>query len=289
MLMFLNGRIVEEKEASISPLDHGFLYGLGLFETFRIYNRHAFLLDDHLRRLNEGLRMIGIDGCYSRKEILDALHTLLKANRLDDAYVRLNVTAGIHGVGLRDKLYTNPNLLIFMKPVDPDPPLSEKTAAILKLKRNTPEGEQRLKSHHYLNNVLAKQEMKGSNSAEGIFLTAEGYVAEGIVSNLFWQKGGVLFTPSVKTGILNGITRQFVMKLAKDAGFEVREGFFLPEEIQSAEEVFLTNSIQEITAVANFDGLELPGKVGHTVKILHRMYAALREQIWSKDEIFTGG
>ncbi|CAM3970066.1 aminodeoxychorismate lyase [Mesobacillus zeae] len=285
MYMYINEQIIEEKKASISPFDHGFLYGLGLFETFRVYRGHPFLLDDHLARLNAGLEQIGISSFYKREDILPLLARLLSANRLENAYIRLNVSAGPHEVGLRLEPYESPNLLIFVKPLGDAPELTEKTAVSLNLRRNTPEGEGRLKSHHYLNNVLAKKEIGDAPGTEGVFLTEEGFLAEGVVSNLFWLKSGTLYTPSLETGILNGITRQFVMKLAECSGFKIETGFYRTGDISGVEEVFLTNSIQEIVAVRSFFGTGMPGRNGQAVKRLHEQYALFRESLWSRSEL----
>ncbi|WP_316572815.1 aminodeoxychorismate lyase [Neobacillus sp. YIM B06451] len=285
MYIWQNGRLVKKEEASISPFDHGFLYGVGLFETFRVYGGHCFLLDDHLERLNAGLELLQIEKKVTRVEAEGAVKSLLEANGYLDAYIRLNVSAGTGEIGLRSEPYDSPEMLIFSKPLPPATQLQEKGGKILSLNRNTPEGLERLKSHHYLNNLLAWREIRHSPGVEGIFLTREGYVAEGIVSNVFWAKQGILYTPSVHTGILNGITRQFVMGLAEKSGIEVRQGLYLLQDLYEADEVFFTNSIQEIVACprigdANFEGLN-----GKLAGFLHRRYAEGRSSFYSRSEI----
>lgn len=283
MYVYLNGEVIRKEEAVISPFDHGFLYGMGLFETFRVYNGHPFLLDDHLERLNHSLKLLNIEAQYSREQILTALRQLLKKNNLANGYIRLNVSAGIGEIGLQTKPYEEPNLIIFSKPLTAMN--KEKKAVILNLKRNTPEGQERLKSHHYLNNILAKREIGDAIDSEGIFLTEEGFLAEGVVSNLFWIKGNVLFTPAIETGILNGITRQFVMKLASKQGMTIKEGFFPIESAKEAEEVFVTNSVQEIVPIASFNGKSKPGISGEKVNELQRQYKYVCESLWSRLEL----
>ena len=112
MYLYMNGELVPKEEALISPFDHGFLYGLGLFETFRTYNGHPFLLDDHLERLNRGLEELNIDVSYTRNEILHALQLLQEENKLEDAYFRLNVSAGLGEIGLQTEPYVKPNMII---------------------------------------------------------------------------------------------------------------------------------------------------------------------------------
>jgi 4-amino-4-deoxychorismate lyase len=285
VIVYCNGKYIPSDEVKISPFDHGFLYGLGLFETFRIYHAHPFLLDDHLTRLNEGLRTLNIKAEYRREDILPILNKLLEANSLENAYVRLNVSAGAGEIGLQSTEYEHPNLLVFMKPLGAPSEMAEKKLVLLNLRRNTPEGDIRLKSHHYLNNILAKREIGASSEVEGIFLTKEGCLAEGIVSNLFWIEGDTLFTPSVQTGILNGITRQFVMKMAGKLELRVEEGFYRQEALLEADELFVTNSIQEIVPVSLFGEKAFPGKEGRMVQALFGLYGENRTKLWTRNSL----
>jgi 4-amino-4-deoxychorismate lyase len=288
MFVYMNGQFVSKDEIVISPFDHGFLYGLGVFETFRIYNGHPFLLDDHLERLNASLRILNIEADFTREKSVKILKGLLAKNNLKDAYIRFNVSAGNGEIGLQTEGYREPNVIVFAKPLPPAGGMNEKKAVLLDLRRNTPEGEERLKSHHYLNNVLAKREAGPAMDTEGIFLTDEAYLAEGIVSNIFWCKDDVLYTPAVGTGILNGITRKFVITLARNAGVEVREGFYKKEEAEAADEMFLTNSIQEIVPVKDFSGKGFPGKSGELANSLFSKYETYREILWSRTKLDGG-
>lgn len=283
MYHYLNGKIVKKEEAVISPFDHGYMYGLGLFETFRMYDGHPFLLGDHLRRLRDGLEILNIDCSIERNEIENILSELLEANRLTDAYVRLNISAGIGDIGLQTDVYTKPTLLIMMKELPYSERFAAKQGKILKTIRNTPESDYRLKSHHYLNNVLAKREIQGAMNTEGIFLTKDGDVAEGIVSNVFWYKDGTLYTPSVETGILNGITRQFVLSLARKLEVEVEEGLYSVSKLLQAEEVFVTNSIQEIVPLTRIEEAEFSNR--SLVPALMKEYKTNTDKLWSIDEL----
>lgn len=287
MYIYLNGQFVKKEEAAISPFDHGFLYGLGLFETFRVYEGHPFLLDDHIERLNQGMSEIGIEKHFDREEVNPILQKLLKINQLTNAYIRFNVSAGIGEVGLQTEPFKRPNVIIFPKSLPPAGELVEKRSVLLNIKRNKPEGKERLKSHHFMNNLLAKKEIGAAPEQEGIFLTHEGYVAEGIVSNIFWKKGNILYTPSLRTGILNGITRQFILELAKTMQIDSQEGLYRPEEIQEADEVFVTNSIQEIVPINDAWGYSLPGKQGAFVQKLHQIYRSYSSRLWTRMEIIN--
>lgn len=255
MRIGINGAIVDQAEAVVSVYDHGFLYGMGLFETFRTYRGKPFLLKEHMQRLGEGCRELGIEFNPELKRIEEQIQDLLEANQLLDAYVRFTVSAGSGLLGLPLDTYADPNVIVYVKPL---PQTGEDVyeagipLQLLNIRRNTPEGSVRLKSLHYMNNILAKRELQGypwASGAEGLMLDQEGCLAEGIVSNLFFIRNGRCMTPAVDTGILPGITRKFVLPLAEQIGLETVEGRFLWKELSDAEEVFLTNSIREVVPV----------------------------------------
>jgi 4-amino-4-deoxychorismate lyase len=283
MYIYINGEFILETEAKISPFDHGFLYGLGVFETFRIYDGHPFLLDDHFQRLAVSLKELNIRFDLNKNELLAIIARLLKINELKDAYIRLNVSAGVAPIGLQTEAYTAPNLIVFIKPLN-GPLLRTKNAAFLTTVRNTPEGRERLKSHHYLNSIFGKREIPDIDT-EGIFLTAEGYVAEGVVSNIFWVKNGQVYTPSIKTGILNGITRQFIIALLKKNGIPCHQGYYFAEEVLEADEVFITNSIQEVVSISMVNGHRYSpeNKVTQSLQIWYDNFKA--QQIKSIEEL----
>lgn len=255
----VNGVPTPAAEAVISVMDHGFMYGMGLFETFRTYRGQPFLLDRHLERLRGGCRDLGIR-YDTREELLRfEIAQLLEANELLDGYIRLTVSAGAGPLGLPPEDYAEPSVIIYVKPLpelDSELYIKGKELWCLTTPRNTPEGKIRHKSLHYMNNILAKRELAGlsrdsrpKGAPEGLLLTAEGHLAEGIVSNLFFVRGGKLFTPEIGTGILPGITRTFVMELAGRQGLQYEEGRYTWDELVAAEEIFLTNSIQELVPV----------------------------------------
>lgn len=285
MYLYMNGEIIKEDQARISPFDHGFLYGMGLFETFRVYEGHPFLLVDHLERLNSSLTMIGIHKSLNKDEVIQALKLLLEKNKLANAYIRLNVSAGVGAVGLPVEPYEHANVMMFVKPLPEAGGPTEKEAQFLKVSRNTPEGPLRLKSHHYMNNLLAKKEIGNRTDVEGIFLTKDGCIAEGIVSNIFWVIDNQLFTPDLGTGILNGITRSFIKELASKRGIQVKEGFYKPDVLNTATEIFVTNSIQEIVAISKVDSLVFPGVKGEFFQVLHKEYRLHSNSLWSRREI----
>jgi 4-amino-4-deoxychorismate lyase len=269
MIVYKDGSWQPLENTSIPVMDHGFLYGVGLFETFRTYQGSPFLFQDHLKRLREGLSSVYIEWEDDDKSLQRLIEMALEKNGLTDGVLRLNVTAGISNWGLPNEIYKKPSTLLFTRPVAPVQDQGRR-AVFLQIPRNTPEGSVRLKSHHYLNNLLGKRELVKDADAEGIFLTKEGYVAEGIVSNIFWVKHNTLYTPSIATGILNGVTRQYVIHLASLLGVKVEEGTYTKEELLCSEEVFVTNSTQEMVRISRVDEVEFS-------KTRHPLFERLRE------------
>lgn len=260
----MNGGIVEAAEAVIPVMDHGLLYGMGLFETFRTYKGKPFLLERHLSRLMDSCRELGIVHRADAERISRWITELMEANGLQDAYIRYTVTAGEGLLGLPAGDYLRPSEILFAKELPAaNEMLYEKGRDMrrLSLPRNTPESSVRLKSLHYMNNILAKRELAeypshSDGPIEGLMLTAAGEVAEGIVSNVFFVKAGRLYTPDVSTGILPGITRAVVLELAADLGMEVEEGRYSWEFFTGADEIFTTGSVQEIVPVTTLIGAE---------------------------------
>lgn len=278
MIVYVNGQLVPIQQATVSVMDHGFLYGIGLFETMRAYGGQLFLWEEHYQRLSAGLAELHIDiSAWGEHHLYEAIQQTLAANQLADAYIRVSVTGGNEGVGLIGSGYDRPGLYIFAKEVQPlQMPPKPKKLQTVSIPRQTSEGIMRYKSHNYLNNALAKLEVGNDPTVEGLFLTREGHLCEGIVSNLFWVSGGVLHTPALSTGVLGGITRRHVLTLASQLGITCLEGLFPKEELVLADEVFVTNSIQEIVPVSHVDNQEVKQVFGSTTQ---KLLAAYRKSV----------
>ena len=272
----MNGKQVVEEDLRISPFDHGFLYGLGFFETFRTYDGHVFLYDAHMIRLRSALLDYHIEMPYGDEEILAAIQALYKENGHEDGYFRLNVSAGAHAVGLAPTSYEQPNVIIFQKSLRLPPLHTEKDGVWLSTTRNEPESAVRHKSHQYANNVKGRLELPSLKETEGFFVTADGYVAEGITSNIFWVSEGELYTPSLETGILPGTTRAFVMEIAGVLGMPVHEGLYKPLDLESAQEIFVTNAIQELVPIRKIGDRKFLGKEG---PVYRKLQAGYREAV----------
>lgn len=271
MIIYLNGQYIEEKDATLSPFDHGFLYGIGVFETFTSLAGQVFLLDWHLERLNQSLRDLCIESTIEKPFVLDIIYTLLNKNQIagGQARIRLNVSAG-RGNGFSADPYEEPVVFVMISPFRPESILDEKKGVILQTRRNTPEGPRRLKSHHYMNNLLAKREVGNDPALEGIFLTKEDDVAEGITSNVFWRKDDVVYTPSLNTGILNGVTRRYCMETLHAMGVSLKEGRYPVSQLLSADEVWMTNSVQGVVPFGSIGDIHLP-KNSRTISTKLRM------------------
>lgn len=278
MQCWFNGNYVAAEELRISPFDHGFLYGLGFFETLRTYNGKVLFWEAHMERLQAALTQFHIHLPYAKQDLLAVIEQLNIAAGGKDGYFRLNVSAGEHSIGLQPREYTQPNVIVFRKELPDAPRGKEKTARWLEVRRNTPEGALRVKSHHYGNNVLGRFEMSSLAMQEGFFLTEEGYVAEGVTSNIFWVKNDILYTPSLEAGILSGITRAWVIEHAQSVGIEIREGLFTKNDVEQGSECFITNSVQELVPICKLEDIQLLGNKGPIYLRLHEAFIKEVEQ-----------
>jgi branched-chain amino acid aminotransferase len=273
MLVYLDGHFVAREKALVSVFDHGFLYGDGIYETIRAYGGRLFLLKKHLTRLKHSAGAISLTLPLPLEKIGDALIESLRVNKLRDAYVRLQISRGPGEIGLDPALCPAPTMVITAKPFHDYPETYFENGvdvAIVKTRRNHPLAlPPSIKGTNFLNNILAKIEAKKARAFEGIMLNWQGYVAEGTISNIFLAKKGVLFTPHLDTGILEGVTRDLVLRLAARKKMTVYERLLRPGNVYAADECFITNSTMEIMPVTKVDkkviGTGRPGPVTTTL------------------------
>ncbi|MEC4677226.1 MAG: aminotransferase class IV [Nitrospirota bacterium] len=283
MWIYLNDRFVSEKEATVSVFDHGFLYGDGLFETLRAYNGQIFALDAHLKRLKKAAARLQLKiPEASRLGVL--LHQILARNGLKNAMLRLTLTRGISPIPLRPDLCKKSTVVITARAFDGLPLAQYKngvSAAIVQTPRSTATGSgASLKSLNFLNNVLGKLEIDPETQFEALFLDAKGQLCEGTLTNLFWVNQGVLYTPAPETGLLEGITRDIVLQLAKENGIPMQIGHYPPEALLKSEEAFLTNSGIELLPLASVDGKKIG--TGFPGLMTQKLYGAFC--LWVKQE-----
>jgi branched-chain amino acid aminotransferase len=274
MYIYLNGKIVPAKEAVVSVFDHGFLYGDGIYETIRVYDRVIFMLEEHLGRLYRSASMLGLTLPFEIDSLKISIYETLIANALRNAYIRLTVSRGHGPIGLDPDLCPEPTTVIIAQELKEYPrAFYEKgiNLIITETRRNIKEAiNPKIKSLNFLNNILAKLEAKKRDAYEAIMLNAYGKLAEGSISNVFFYKDGVLCTPSLECGILDGITRGFVIELAMREDLKIKEGEFTKEDIYSAAEVFITNTTLEVMPVSKVD--DQVYAVGNITKLLHKAY-----------------
>lgn len=272
--VYINGEYFNKQEAKISVFDHGLLYGDGVFEGIRSYNRLVFRLDQHINRLYESAHGIMLNIAISRKEMAKAVIDTLKLNELDDAYIRLIVTRGIGDLGLDPRKCKDASIIIITDKIQLYPEKLYKdglSIITVPTPRNIPEAlNPQIKSLNYLNNILAKIEAINNGYEEALMFTASGYVAECTGDNIFIVKDGSLITPPAYLGILKGITRKAAMDIGGKLGLKVKEDVLTRHNIFTADECFLTGTAAEIVPVVSIEkrivGSGKPGKI--TLKIM---------------------
>ena len=283
--IYLNGKIVPEEEAKVSVFDHGLLYGDGVFEGIRSYNGRVFKLKEHICRLFKSAKVIMLKIPLSISDLEEAILKTLRVNKLHDAYIRVVVTRGKGDLGLDPLKCLSPTLFIIASKIELYPAeLYEKGLSLITVptRRNEVEAlNPAIKSLNYLNNILAKIEATNSNALEGIFLNSQGYVSECTGDNIFIyeEEKHLLLTPPVYSGALEGITRNCVIKLAKEEGIGVEEKLLTRYALFCSDEVFLTGSAAEIIHVFKIDGRVIgEGKKGRVTELLQKKFKELTQR-----------
>jgi len=269
-------------DAKVSVFDHGLLYGDGVFEGIRSYNRRVFRLDEHIDRLYESADAISLKIPVTKEEFKSDVLETLKINDLDDAYIRVVVTRGVGDLGLDPRKCASPTIFIITDTIKLYPKTFYENGlpiTIAKTRRNHPiTVDPRIKSLNYLNNILARIEATEAGVEEALMLSLDGYVVECSGDNIFIVKGGKLLTPPADLGALEGVTQDAAIDIAKRKGIETKYKTMLPDEIFDAEECFLTGTAAEIVPVVSIDGKLIgSGKPGPITKDLRAEYRKLTE------------
>ncbi len=278
--IWLDGEIVDKADAKISVFDHGLLYGDGIFEGIRIYSGRVFRLTEHIERLFDSAKALLLKLPWSVEEVCQATVDTVKANNLTDGYIRLVITRGTGGLGLNPYLCETPSMFIIAANIQLYP--EENYANGLDLitcstRRPTPASlSPQVKSLNYLNNVMAKIECIQSGVMEGIMLNEQGYVAECTGDNVFVIKNGIIYTPPVSDGSLDGITRRVIFELCENAGLTLLEKSMTRYDIYVADEAFLTGTAAEVIPFVKLDQREIGnGKPGAVSKQLVEAFREL--------------
>ena len=279
-IIFMNDRLVPEDEAKVSVFDHGLLYGDGVFEGLRSYGGQVFRLDAHLDRLWASARAICLEIPLTKAAVAKAVNDTLAANKLVDGYVRLVVTRGAGSLGLDPNRTKNPQVIVIADTISLYPReyyeqgLKIVTAATQRVQSAAL--SPRIKSLNYLNNIMAKLEGLRAGCVEALMLNHKGEVAECTGDNVFVVRSGVVLTPPPDAGILEGITRNVVMELARAAGIDCREAALTRHDLYTADECFLTGTAAEVIPVVDVDGRAIgAGTPGPVTKRLTADFHAL--------------
>ena len=282
--VYIGGKLYDKADAKISVYDHGLLYGDGVFEGIRAYAGRVFRLREHVDRLYDSARSIHLEIPMTRADMSQAVVDTLAANKLKDAYIRLIVTRGAGSLGLDPRKTTDPQVIIITDSISLYPAeLYEHGLKIITAgtMRNHPSAlNPRVKSLNYLNSILAKIEGTNAGCLEALMLNHKGEVAECTGDNIFAVRRGALHTPSIDAGILEGITRDAVIELARKAGIAVFERAMDRHDIYTADECFLTGTAAEVIPVVECDGRPIgPGKPGPiTLDLRERFHALVRSE-----------
>ena len=278
--IFINGTLYDKENAKISVYDHGLLYGDGVFEGIRAYGGKVFRLHEHLVRLWNSAKAICLAIPMSPSEMEKAIYATLAANDLKDAYIRLVVTRGAGSLGLDPNRTSDPQVIIITDKNVMYPEeyyqngLSIVTASTI---RNHPAAlSPRIKSLNYLNNIMAKIEGLQAGCVEALMLNHKGEVAECTGDNIFLVRGGDILTPPIDAGILEGVTREAVIELARTDNLIVREIPLTRHDVYIADECFLTGTAAEVIPVVKVDNRQIgDGKPGAITRELIRKFREL--------------
>ncbi len=281
--VYINGTLYDKEDAKISVYDHGLLYGDGVFEGMRSYNGRVFRLKEHLDRLWNSAKAIWLEIPLTKDAMAKAVNDTLSTNGIKDGYIRLVITRGSGTLGLDPNRCSNPQVIIITDHIALYPEdfyrngLEIVTAST---QRNHPGAlSPRIKSLNYLNNIMAKIEGLKAGCIEALMLNHKGEVAECTGDNIFLIRGGVLQTPPLDAGILEGITRDAVIELARAAKIEVREMPLTRHDVYISDECFLTGSAAEIIPVVKIDNRTIgDGKPGPVTRNLIERFRKLTRE-----------
>jgi branched-chain amino acid aminotransferase len=278
--IYITGKLVPQDDAKVSVYDHGLLYGDGVFEGLRSYGGKVFRLAEHVERLFDSAKAIWLTIPMTQQAMADAINDTVRANDLQDGYIRAIVTRGAGSLGLDPNKCSNPQVIIIADTISLYPAelyeqgLSIVTVSVMRM--NPAALNPRIKSLNYLNNILAKIEGLQAGCIEALMLNHKGEIAECTGDNIFLVRKDVLYTPPIDAGILEGVTRDAVIELAKEADIEVREIPLTKHDVYIADEVFLTGTAAEVIPVVKVDSRTIgTGKPGPMTLDLKKRFHAL--------------
>ena len=282
--VYVNGTITPAQQAVIPVYDHGFLYGEGVYETLRTYNKVPFLYDRHVRRLRASAERIRLLVPFDSETLAGWIQdTVFAAGEMREGYIRVLLTRGVGELTYDLNATPAPSLVIIVKPLEEVAARVDQegiTISLVPILRNHPGSVNPvIKSNNLLNNAIAMHQANQQGAEEALMCNYRGELSECSQSNFFMVRGGRVLTPPSEAGLLEGITRGFLFDLARDAGIEAREEVLRPEDLDSADEAFITSTTRELSPVVRIDqrviGSGRPGPI--TLDLLQRYRQHARE------------
>jgi branched-chain amino acid aminotransferase len=279
----IDGNITEAKDAKISILDRGFLYGDSVYEVMRTCDGKAFAMPEHLQRLRKSAQKIFLEIPWSNEDFSREVEALLAhAKHTEESYIRIIVTRGESTeIGLDPALSLHPCHIILVKPFPAIPAELYTKGAKVALVHHSPNPFCGIKTGNYLPNIIALREARSKNAYEAWLVDETGRLTEGANSNLFLVKGGKVVTPPVSAGLLEGITRQKILELCKREQIPAREKDITITDAFAADEAFLTSSLREVMPVTEIDNRKVsdgnPGPITKKIREKFRQMAGGKE------------
>lgn len=283
----VNGKISPGEDAVVSVFDHGFVFGEGIYETLRTYNRQVFLWDRHQERLRASASMIDLPVPLDDEALLARVReTMAALPGVRDYYIRMLLTRGVGELSYDPAVTPVPTLVIIVKPHAPPPERTYEEGipiAMVSVVRNHPQSVNPLiKSNNLLNNALAMQQALKRGGVEALMKNYRGEISECAQSNFFLVKDGVALTPRLETGLLRGVTRDFIFQVGKDVDVAVREGVLFEDDVYGADEAFITSTTREVHPVVRVDDKPIgTGAPGPVTKTLLTGFRAAAERLTS--------
>lgn len=280
--VYLNGDFVDSSTASISVFDQGFLYGDGIFESFRSINRRLYQFDLHYRRLLQSADALAYPLALSQTDLEQILYELQQRNAITNAYFRITITRGSGQIGFKRELTGDLTWLIVAREFEGFGEEHYQQGihlSVAQTRRNAPEAiSPKIKSISNLNSLLGKLEAKEAGAFEVIMLNNKDHICEGASSNIFWTKGHWVFTPDASTGLLEGVTRATIMQLCEqELNLRVITGEFKLQDLKFADEVFITSTSLEIMPVVRVDNFII--NQGYVGPIASKLREAMRKKM----------
>ncbi|HSQ42967.1 MAG TPA: branched-chain-amino-acid transaminase [Fibrobacteraceae bacterium] len=282
-VVYIDGKFYDKDNAKVSVFDHGYLYGDGVFEGIRAYNGRVFKLDEHVGRLFDSAKVIALNPGVTQDEMKQIILNTCAKNHIRDGYIRPIISRGIGDLGLNPYNCTKATVVCIAGSISlyPEKVYQEgmKIVTVPTPRNNNESLNPRVKSLNYLNNIMAKMEGIHAGAPEALMLNPSGMVAECTGDNIFIIKNGVVHTPNVQSGSLDGITRRTVIDVAKTRGLEVMEGPMSRFDIWVADEFFLTGTAAEVVPIVELDKRSIGnGQVGPLTKALIADFKAFVSQ-----------